>query len=221
MSSSEKPTLDAKRRGRETPPLRGGCRSAPPARSLARSPSALPRVAAYLHLASGHGRHRVIPTAVQEDVREAHISAQQPASCKEARLPGPDGHPRRPRRAEEPSRQGPRPPVGLITRIRSRDAFVRLQREGRRVRRSALWCTWCPDPTATTTSVAFALSRALGSAVSRNRLRRRLRAILTTIELPPGLLLIGATPAAITLTFDQLRLNTIDLMSQLTPDCSR
>jgi ribonuclease P protein component len=109
----------------------------------------------------------------------------------------------------------------LISQIRGRDAFVRLQREGTRIRRSALWCTWCPDPTATTTSVAFALSRALGSAVTRNRLRRRLRAILSTIELPPGMMLIGATPAATGLTFDQLRLNTIDLMSQLPLDCSR
>lgn len=55
--------------------------------------------------------------------------------------------------------------------------------------------------------MAFALNRALGTAVTRNRLRRRLRAILGELEhmLPGGLLLIGANPGAVELTFDQLR----------------
>jgi ribonuclease P protein component len=55
--------------------------------------------------------------------------------------------------------------------------------------------------------VAFSIGRALGSAATRNRLRRRLRAILHELEpsLLPGSLLIGAQPSAIELTFDQLR----------------
>jgi ribonuclease P protein component len=95
----------------------------------------------------------------------------------------------------------------LIDRIRGRGAFGRLAHDGMRIRRSALWCTWCPDPSTTTTSVAFSLGRALGPAVTRNRLRRRLRAILreTQSSLPGGMLLIGATPRAVELTFDQLR----------------
>ena len=56
----------------------------------------------------------------------------------------------------------------------------------------------------TTPSVAFAISRAVGTAVARNRLRRRLRALLGDSDVPPGLLLIGARPGAIELTFDQL-----------------
>jgi ribonuclease P protein component len=103
----------------------------------------------------------------------------------------------------------------LIDRIRSRDAFRRLTQDGTRIRRSALWCTWCPEPSTTTTSVAFALSRALGSAVTRNRLRRRLRAILRETEstLPGGMLLIGATPRIFELTFDQLRSEVQQLLS--------
>jgi ribonuclease P protein component len=99
----------------------------------------------------------------------------------------------------------------LIDRIRGRDAFQRLTDNGTRVRRSSLWCTWCPDPSTTTTSVAFSLGRALGPAVTRNRLRRRLRAILLESQttLPGGLLLIGAYPPAVELTFDQLR-STLD-----------
>jgi len=57
--------------------------------------------------------------------------------------------------------------------------------------------------------VAFAVGRALAPAVTRNRLRRRLRAILRELDhvepLPPCLLLIGATPRTLELTFDQMR----------------
>jgi len=44
--------------------------------------------------------------------------------------------------------------------------------------------------------VAYALGRAIGPAVVRNRLRRQLRALLAGAALPPGLYLIGAQPAA-------------------------
>jgi ribonuclease P protein component len=53
--------------------------------------------------------------------------------------------------------------------------------------------------------VAFAIGRAVGSAVRRNRLRRRLRALLADSDVLPGLYLIGAAPPASELTFDQLR----------------
>ena len=64
--------------------------------------------------------------------------------------------------------------------------------------------------------MAFSLGRALGPAVTRNRLRRRLRAILRDIQatLPGGALLIGATPRATELTFDQLRLELERLLAK-------
>lgn len=151
--------------------------------------------------------------------REAYIPAQHPSSSEEARLPCPHEHPRRPRRAQEPSRQGPRPPVGLIHRIRDRHAFRRLAARGSRIRRTALWCTWCHEPESTGTSVAFAFGRASGPAVARNRIRRRLRAILRDIDradpLPPGLLLLGGKPQAIELTFDELRAETMVLIREI------
>jgi ribonuclease P protein component len=68
--------------------------------------------------------------------------------------------------------------------------------------------------------VAFAIGRAFGPAVTRNRLRRRLRAICRTLtvsgDLPPGLLLIGATPAANELTYDQLKMELGDMVRQAT-----
>jgi ribonuclease P protein component len=52
--------------------------------------------------------------------------------------------------------------------------------------------------------VAFAVGVAVGPAVVRNRLRRRLRAILRNADLPGGLYLFGATPAAAALDFPEL-----------------
>ncbi|MDJ0771400.1 MAG: ribonuclease P protein component [Ilumatobacter sp.] len=112
----------------------------------------------------------------------------------------------------------------MIRRIRERAAFERLAAHGTRIRRPALWCTWCPDPDSTSTSVAFAITRALGSAVTRNRLRRRLRVLLVEFDRAqprqPSLLLIGATPKAVELTFDQLRTELTLLLQQLPPASS-
>ena len=84
----------------------------------------------------------------------------------------------------------------MIWRIRERSAFTRLAHEGKRTRAGVLWCTYVPDPDAMPPRVAYALGRAIGPAVVRNRLRRRLQALLAGSSLPPGLYLIGARPVA-------------------------
>lgn len=92
----------------------------------------------------------------------------------------------------------------MIGRIRERDAFLRLRRDGVRVRIDPLWCSFVPDSEVVPPQVAFAIGRATGSAVQRNRLRRRLRAVLRDCEVPPGLLLIGASARANERTFEEL-----------------
>ena len=56
-----------------------------------------------------------------------------------------------------------------------------------------LWVVFVADPSVQPPQVAFAFGRALGSAVKRNRARRRLRAILAARgeTLAPGLYLVG------------------------------
>ena len=92
----------------------------------------------------------------------------------------------------------------MIWRIRERSAFTRLAREGRRTRAGVLWCTYLLDPVATPPRVAYALGRAIGPAVVRNRLRRQIRALLDATSLPPGWYLIGAQPAAARRSRDEL-----------------
>jgi ribonuclease P protein component len=53
--------------------------------------------------------------------------------------------------------------------------------------------------------VAFAIGRHVGSAVLRNRIRRRLRPIVASLELPDGAYLLTASAEAADLRFDDLR----------------
>jgi ribonuclease P protein component len=73
------------------------------------------------------------------------------------------------------------------------------------------------DPCLSERRVAFAIARRLGTAVARNRLRRRLRALLAgrAAELPPGLYLIGARPAAVSAGFSRLTADMDVLLSRL------
>lgn len=62
--------------------------------------------------------------------------------------------------------------------------------------------------------VAYAIGRKAGGAVVRNRVRRRLRAIVREVaaELDPGSYLIGAGAAAATLPYRELRATVIEAL---------
>ena len=103
----------------------------------------------------------------------------------------------------------------MITRVRGRDAFHRLRRDGVRARVGPLWCSYVHDADMSVPGVAFAIGRASGPAVVRNRLRRRLRAILRDAEVPPGFLLVGSSPSASELTFAQLASTVHQLLTRV------
>ncbi len=96
-----------------------------------------------------------------------------------------------------------------LWRVRDRRTFVDLRRRGRRVRRGPLAVTWLPgDADPTPPRVAFSVARSAGSAVHRNRIRRRLRAALGELQaagrLPAGTYLLTGSADLAELPWPQL-----------------
>ena len=148
---------------------------------------------------------------------EAHISTERPQAGEAARLPSPDvdqggaGHP-----VGSPA-QGSSQPVSLIWAVRDRATFEALRRGGRRVRRGPITVTWLEGDPAEPPRVAYAIGRRAGGAVVRNRIRRRLRAITQEerVRLRPGAYLIGATAAASSLSYRDLRATVCQALGAL------
>ncbi len=97
--------------------------------------------------------------------------------------------------------------TAAIWRVRDRATFTALRRQGQRARAGPLTVTWLPGPASHPPRVAYAISRAVGPAVVRNQIRRRLRAIVAELagDLVPGDYLIGVAPAAAHVSFATLR----------------
>jgi ribonuclease P protein component len=109
-----------------------------------------------------------------------------------------------------------------VWRISDRTTFERLRRDGRRARGGPLSVVALPaDGPDHPPRVAFAVSKGAGSAVVRNRIRRRLRAACRELAregaLPSGSYLVGATSAAATLAWDQLVAGLRALLDEVAP----
>jgi ribonuclease P protein component len=145
---------------------------------------------------------------VKEARSEAHVPAQQPASRQTARLSHPDAHPRRPGDHPDPPPEGSGPVVGLIWRIRDRATFEALRREGRRVRRGDVSVAYVPDG-GKHPRLAYGVGRKVGTAVVRNRVRRRLRSAAQEVArargVAPGAYLVTVRPGAADLPYARLR----------------
>ena len=118
---------------------------------------------------------------------EASLPTQCSQTCQEARVPVTDEHPRRPCRPPFSSSEGPRPFVGVTERLAGHRAFARLRAEGARRGRGPIRLVVRPDSTQQP-RFAFAIPRTVGTAVVRNRTKRRLRAVLVDLDrTSPGL----------------------------------
>jgi ribonuclease P protein component len=107
---------------------------------------------------------------------ETDIPAEQPQTEEETRIPSPDAQSSRPRGDSSSSQQGPLPAFGLIWRVRGQSSFGALAR-GRRRRAGNLEIrTVVVGSRLEPPRVAFSVPRSVGGAVTRNRVRRRLRA---------------------------------------------
>ena len=90
------------------------------------------------------------------------------------------------------------------------ERFAALRRTRHRVRSGPLRVSWVPGPAGSPPCVAYAIGKRVGPAVVRNRLRRRLRAVVLELRPPPGDYLVACDPDAASLPFSDLK----DLVSK-------
>jgi ribonuclease P protein component len=151
---------------------------------------------------------------------ETDISAEQPETEEEARLPTPDAESSGTRGHSTPAHQGPLQAFSLIWRVRGQSAFQALARGRRRragsleVRTAVLGSTTEPP------RVAFSVGRSVGDAVTRNRVRRQLRAALrenaSRLESGAGYL-VRATPRAAATSYTDLSDTLRAILTDLSP----
>jgi ribonuclease P protein component len=140
-------------------------------------------------------------------MREADLPAEPAEAQQEARISSADADPSGSQRVEDAAPARPRSAFRLIWRVRGHGTFRDLARAPSR-RNGALRARLLPGDPGQPPSVAYAVPRAVGGAVERNRLRRRLRAAVRDLEaelVPGGRYLLSAGPAAMTTTPAELR----------------
>jgi ribonuclease P protein component len=153
---------------------------------------------------------------LEEAEGEAHVPTQQPEASQAARLSAAHADPRRSGDSPGTAPQGPRSAVGLIGRISDRATFDALRRGGRRARRNPVTVVFLPEQMraavggASDVRVAYGIGRRVGTAVVRNRVRRRLRAAMHEVDrerggLDPGAYLVLVRPEAGTAPYAELK----------------
>ena len=151
-------------------------------------------------------RRRADAAGTEEAMSEKDVPTEQPPAGQETRVPPPDVDPCRAGHHQVEAAQGPPPPLGLIWRVDRRDTFEAL-RHGRRRRQGPITVSWISGDPTEPPRVAYTIGRRVGSAVVRNRVRRRLRMLIREAAptLRPGAYLIGVGPAAALLSYEELR----------------
>lgn len=97
----------------------------------------------------------------------------------------------------------------MVAPVRSREDFTALSRSRARGRSGPIWVVHSPDGDPAVARVAYAVSKKVGGAVVRNRVRRRLRPLMTDLDvrrrLPAGSYLVGVRPDVVALAAPDLR----------------
>ncbi|MEJ7583460.1 MAG: ribonuclease P protein component [Acidimicrobiales bacterium] len=98
----------------------------------------------------------------------------------------------------------------MIGRIGDRNTFAELRRRGQRARSGPVSICHVGGRDGNPPRVAYGVGRPVGNAVTRNRLRRRLRGAMGALAqaesspVGPGAYLIGADRGALTLSHQEL-----------------
>ncbi len=139
-------------------------------------------------------------------MNEKDLAAQPEEAGQDPRLPGPHEDPRRQEGAKAQAAEGPLaphaqgerlkapPPApgGKLVSLKGDRDFARL-RKGKAGRGRYVSVKWLP---ASELRVGIVVSKKVGKAVVRNKVKRRLREILRRLHLPKAHLLVVASPEA-------------------------
>ena len=144
---------------------------------------------------------------------ETDVPTQRAQARQDTRFPQADVDQGRTGGHQVPSGEGASPPVGVTPRrpgvesVRSRGTFADLRRNGSRGRHGPVSVSYLARPGWERSQVAYAVGRKVGTAVERNRLRRRMRAIVAarSPELPVGAYVVRSTAGGPALEFDELK----------------
>jgi ribonuclease P protein component len=148
---------------------------------------------------------------------EAYLSTPQPSPEAHARLSRSHAHARRPRRDRREAAEGAcqadgvraaSPALGMrrVNRLRPSDGFSLVYRTGTRIRGRAV-TTMATREGSGVPLIGVVCSREVGTAVARNRIKRRLRAAANSVigHLSPGaLVVLQGNEAAATETFSAI-----------------
>jgi ribonuclease P protein component len=146
---------------------------------------------------------------------EANLPAQKAQAHADPRVSGTDVDPGGPGGHQGPSPEGPAQADRLTWRVRDRSTFSALAIAPRR-RRGPVSLAFLAGDHDIPPRVAYAVGRKVGGAVTRNRVRRRLKASVAhhRPHLQPGAVyLFGAGRDAATVSFAELEAAVGDLLA--------
>jgi ribonuclease P protein component len=151
---------------------------------------------------------------------EAYVPTEQPQTRQDPRLSSPHAHQGRAGSAARPPGSRAEAALGLIWRVRDRATFEALARARRR-RAGPVSLRFVSDGSEDPPRVAYAIGRRVGSAVTRNRVRRRLRAAIDRHAaelLPGGAYLFAADGATVSTPFPTLSGHVLTLLRSVPED---
>lgn len=161
---------------------------------------------------------------------EADVPTQCAQARQDTRFPEADVDQGRTGRDPVASGEGTPAPVGVTTvgpgprggamvkPIRSRRTFADLRRPSGRGRNGPVSVSFVEHPDWDRREVAYAVNRKVGTAVARNLLRRRMRAIVAEQagDLPTGAYLVRSGPEGPALEFHELKVAMSRAMEKAT-----
>jgi len=150
---------------------------------------------------------------------EADLSTQRAQTRQDSRFPQADVDQSWPGRHSVAPGEGSQAPVGVtsgptcgqrrpgVGPVRSRETFAELRRNSSRGRCGPVSVAFVDRPAWDRPQVAYAVNRNVGTAVQRNLLRRRMRAIVSeqSAGLPVGAYVVRSSPGGPTLEFNELK----------------